>query len=393
MLKTELLISRFDGQKRLIESRRQLSRSWVKGLIAGLYLPIAHILYSAPYVYPDVLGSAASLSSESSRQFLVNSPPGGSDVLGSEDNVSTSAGSQIPSELIGIQLGADSTPVTPTDTRLGGRIWHGNFAPDAISAKRAELAGPDDTSSTRSIYGASYWNSIAFAVDKPMCIDAVKFIAFRNGNPSTLTVSIQEGTLADWTKPSGTDLCSGTIDANGFSTTPGSQQAVSIIGCPVLVPGRYYHAVFKASGGNSTNYVMLRLNSAYVYTIAGRSTGAHYYTSNGGSSWSNDSIAPVEIWGTIPSGGLIYGGCEVHSEVYANPNAQFSIIRRFTNKCGANVTVRECGIYAQFSQYYTGTPPTIACFAICVARDVIAPDIVLANGEILEVEYIPRITV
>jgi len=63
----------------------------------------------------------------------------------------------------------------------------------------------------------------------------------------------------------------------------------------------------------------------------------------------------------------------------------------FTNRSGGAVTVRECGIYAAF-------PDTYGSFvgaggALCICRDIISPDVVVADGETLALTYTPQIAV
>ncbi|MDD5510609.1 MAG: hypothetical protein PHI12_07365 [Dehalococcoidales bacterium] len=87
------------------------------------------------------------------------------------------------------------------------------------------------------------------------------------------------------------------------------------------------------------------------------------------------------------AGTLLYGGCELYGLTFANPNGSFKIRRYFTNKSGGNVTIREVGIY---SPAFISTQEVRS---FCICRDVVSPDVVVADTEILEVEYTVAITV
>jgi hypothetical protein len=73
----------------------------------------------------------------------------------------------------------------------------------------------------------------------------------------------------------------------------------------------------------------------------------------------------------------------------SNPTAEFIIRRLFTNNSGGDVNVAECGIYAGCSW----RPEYGSSFPLCICRDVIAPAITVADGEVLAVTYTPRVTV
>lgn len=84
---------------------------------------------------------------------------------------------------------------------------------------------------------------------------------------------------------------------------------------------------------------------------------------------------------------LMYSGTEVLVPTFTDPNGQMIIRRYFTNQSGGDVTIQEVGIYAP------GWTSTSYYYIFCVARDVVAPAVVVHTTEILEVEYTVQITV
>jgi len=89
----------------------------------------------------------------------------------------------------------------------------------------------------------------------------------------------------------------------------------------------------------------------------------------------------------VGAGTLLYGGCEVANPAFSDPNGEMIIRRFFTNVSGGNVTVEEMGIY----QSVSGASDHIYYF--CIARDVVAPAVVVADTEILMATYTMQITV
>ncbi len=87
------------------------------------------------------------------------------------------------------------------------------------------------------------------------------------------------------------------------------------------------------------------------------------------------------------AGQMQYGGCEFPQlPAFADPNGSFTIRRYFTNISGGGITVEEVGIYA-IGHHSDGA------YIYCVARDVVAPGVAVADTEILEVTYTFQITV
>lgn len=88
----------------------------------------------------------------------------------------------------------------------------------------------------------------------------------------------------------------------------------------------------------------------------------------------------------IGAGQLLHGGCEIFGLSFVNPNGQFSIVRLFRNLSGGSITVNEVGIYA------VGDIAVSSCYVFCIARDLTG-GIAVAHTELLEVTYVPQITV
>jgi len=91
------------------------------------------------------------------------------------------------------------------------------------------------------------------------------------------------------------------------------------------------------------------------------------------------------------AGQLEYGGCELIGIAFSDPDGEFTIRRYFTNASGGSITVNEVGIHAVGSDGTTGV--NAGAWSFLVARDVVAPGVAVANGEILRVTYVPQITV
>lgn len=87
------------------------------------------------------------------------------------------------------------------------------------------------------------------------------------------------------------------------------------------------------------------------------------------------------------AGQLEYGGCELLSIAFADPNGEFTIRRYFTNNSGGGITVEEVGIYSVGTDY-----DDYLVWPFLIARDLTG-GVVVANTEILRATYVPQITV
>lgn len=83
---------------------------------------------------------------------------------------------------------------------------------------------------------------------------------------------------------------------------------------------------------------------------------------------------------------MVYGGEEIEPIVVSAPSASFLIRRYFNNKSGGGITVAEVGIYV---------PGVTAggTYSIMIARDVLGAPVVVADTELLRVQYTISVTV
>lgn len=84
---------------------------------------------------------------------------------------------------------------------------------------------------------------------------------------------------------------------------------------------------------------------------------------------------------------LEYGGCELLSIAFANPNGSFNIRRYLTNNSGGAITINELGIYA------VGCVGNYQSYTFCITRDLVSPGVAVANTELLRATYTVQITV
>jgi len=153
----------------------------------------------------------------------------------------------------------------------------------------------DSATSWRSL-GGTFWGSQTFTIGtvgrnasfKVRCV-IVKI--FRSGSPGDLIYGIR-AVDADG-KPTGDDLCSGTIDGNDLSTSP-SWVKLAMSSSAILRANTKYALVMRAPDGSGLNYVGWRTNvSTPTYT-----GGSAVYSDNSGSSWTIMAYDLMfEIWG------------------------------------------------------------------------------------------------
>ncbi|MBA7564255.1 hypothetical protein ES708_05917 [subsurface metagenome] len=89
-------------------------------------------------------------------------------------------------------------------------------------------------------------------------------------------------------------------------------------------------------------------------------------------------------------GQLEYGGCELLSMAFVDPDGEFTIRRYFTNNSGGGITVEEVGIYAAAAEYFAGAAG--GSWPFCIARDLTG-GVAVANTELLRATYVLQITV
>lgn len=126
--------------------------------------------------------------------------------------------------------------------------------------------------------------------------------------------------------------------------------------------------------------------NCYSTPQKGEDIGIVVGTGGGGPATSDDKLATKILHGET-AGKLLYGGTELYGLAFVGANGQFTIRRYFTNVLGGDIEVTEVGLY---SPGFSTTAKS--CYLFCIARDVFAHIHVL-NTEILEVTYVPNITV
>jgi hypothetical protein len=131
-------------------------------------------------------------------------------------------------------------------------------------------------------YG-TLWDSQTFTPSVTHTITSVKLKQYRTGSPGTMTVSIRATSSH---KPTGADLCSGTIDGNGFPTSLGTAvyQEITLGAGTLLTADIEYAIVIRCPDGNTTNRLNTRGSGSDAY--AG---GQRNYSSNSGSSWTAET--------------------------------------------------------------------------------------------------------
>jgi len=133
----KLILERLDKEGKLLERMEHPSKSFTKGFIELLYVAHAQVLASAPYSMTDIGAVVGSVDSEASYtntygsrgtkgNLMIGSAPGHSQVIVSSGYEWVAPYYKgLKGEHIGIQVGAGTTAVTPTDTALATRIAHG----------------------------------------------------------------------------------------------------------------------------------------------------------------------------------------------------------------------------------------------------------------------------
>jgi hypothetical protein len=393
-MKTLLTLTKINKQDRIIETRKQPVRSFTRNLMELLYIAHARIQSAAPRTIYDITGGIRNIDVQSPSggigyrrlkpNLLVASPGGkGQVVVGQayqDGNTTFTADPQLgmvmPGELIGIQIGSSNTPVTPTDYRLAGRIPHGRRAPVSVPSRQdASLTDDNDQQSLGNWYGTFYYPRHQFDVT------SIKLPLYRSGSPGLVTMEAKNSIAAN---EHYTILATTTTDGNTLPTSGTYEWREFILPGPVtLLPGVPYYIWCR----QAANHVYLR---------------RHYFTGTPrgyfnlkkprfGDTGGNDNVTTlIDLYGTSPRA-IEYGACDISGLTVANPIAEFEIRRLFANRSGGEITVRECGIYAAFPDTYSGFPG--AGGALCICRDVIDPEVIVEDGEVLAVTYTPQITV
>ncbi len=378
MLKADIILERFSEKGRRLEHRKQRSRSWTRNFLGMLYVAHAHLAGGEPYSQPDIYGNGRQMDREERGVPLLVASPGGLSVITSLTDYDEDA--NISGDLVGIQIGEGTTPAAPTDYALESRIPHGEHIPETVD-RRGEYYLTQTTPADREVYGSS-WYALEFQPVWPHELWTVRLKFYREGLPGTVAISIRSSLT-------GGDLATETFDGNLLTTDPGGEwKDINFTTKVPLSAWSTYYVVMRATGGDSNNSLHVICDEDEVYE-----GGRNHYSSNSGGSWNYHSgsgyswCCLFEELGRNLDKGIIYGGCEIYGLSFAHPNGEFRIRRNFHNASGANWTINEVGMHA------FGTHTSEQGWAYLIARDILSPAIVVADGEILRVTYIPQITV
>lgn len=395
MLTAKLILERLDKEGRLLERREQLCRSFTKGFLELLYIAHAQITSASPYSMTDIDGNARDIDGYTidrclKGNLMIGSSPGASQVVvwagGRATGTTGLEKVVIAGEKLGIQVGRGDTAVTPTDTKLEDRIWHGRKGIDASPVLYTGYNIGDNEDGHHTIY-PDYQEGQSFMVHVPLHITSVKLKVFRVGSPGNITVAIQKGD-ADG-EPDGVDLGTKAVNCDAISdASPGEWVTWTFASSIAIEPWTTYCIVVR-DGVDYSNCIKWRNDgSSPIYQ-----RGKLLYSSNAGASWSS-SIADdymFEVWGQVEAEQIEYGGCELVGITFSDPNGEFTIRRYFTNASGSSITVNEVGIHAAGTKYNLSSIGET--WAFLIAHDIVSPGIAVADTQLLRVTYVPQITV
>ena len=169
----------------------------------------------------------------------------------------------------------------------------GKFSPEKF-----EWYITGDSPTTFKKINGGYWAVQTFTVGTTglsAALEVRKAIAkiFRDGNPGNLAYSIRSVDASG--KPTGSDLCSGSINGNNLSTSPAWVEIEFSSPFAILQPNTKYALVLRAPSGDGLNYIGWRENvTSPTYT-----GGSAVDSDNSGSTWyvftAYDRM--FEIWG------------------------------------------------------------------------------------------------
>lgn len=134
--------------------------------------------------------------------------------------------------------------------------------------------------STAGFYGVT-WEAMTFTPSTTYTITSIKVLIYRTGSPGTLTARIR-ATSSD--KPTGADLCSGTIDGDSITTsTAGDWYEITLGAGTSLTSATKYSIILDCSSGDSSNKITWRVDaSSPTYT-----GGNLCESGNSGSTWAS----------------------------------------------------------------------------------------------------------
>lgn len=378
MLTADIILERFNNKGRRMQRRRQPSRSWTRNFLGMLYVAHAHLAGGEPYSQLDIYGNDRQMDMEERGVPLLVASPGGLSAVTSLTDWDEDA--NISGDLVGIQVGEGTTPVTPADYALESRIPHSEHVPD-VANLRGEYYLTQVTPGEREFYGTS-WYALEFQPVWPHELWRLRLKFYREGSPGTVTVSIRSSLT-------GADLATETLDGDLLTTDPaGEWKDIDFSTKLPLSAWTTYYVIMRATGGDVTNSIHVICDEDEVYD-----GGRNHYSTNSGVNWTSHQgsgyayCCLFEEFGRNLDKGILYGGCEIYGLSFTHPDGEFRIRRNFHNVSGSSWTINEVGIYA------FGTHTSEQGWSYLIARDIVSPSVVVADGEVLRVTYVPQITV
>lgn len=132
------------------------------------------------------------------------------------------------------------------------------------------------------VYGVNWYGQTFTISPQSHSIIDVRFLVYRVGTPSTLTVSIRA--LSDNGFPIGDDLTSGILDGDALTnSTSGSWYGATLTETS-LEYDEQYAICFRAEAGDASNYIAIREDSTGAY-----SGGQAIDSVSGGITWTADT--------------------------------------------------------------------------------------------------------
>ncbi len=420
-LLTTIELARYKTERglpvKLLERRRQPSRSFVRGFIDQLYVCFARIPYTSPYqAAKDIDGTLVDMSSHEFSSYntggicnnLRHSAPGGEGLVFPYP-VSTAgltylyqAVSGVQGCDLGIQVGTDNTAATPSDVRLVSRIGHGTRGADGAALVLEEYDAGDDASND--INAAVTWLAQGFIPKQTFQCSSVLIKIYKAGAPGDLTVRIRGSynTATSTYDPSGAycdDLATGTIAEGDIpAASPGAQTECTFAAPVTLYAGHKYFIVINSPGAGGANHVYWRYDNTsptFQYDPSPSLAGKYCYrgtSGNSGATWtlSQDTCHLFQAKGQSV-GDFIHGGTEIRAVAVAAPSASFVIQKYFYNGSGGAISVNEVGLHGL--AYHDNSTNIHKGRCLLTARDALGAPVAVADTELLVVTYTPSITV
>ncbi len=413
MIRTLLTVKHFSHEGQLLHKHQDWSKSFLKHFIEGLYLSHAQIAGATPYIATDgdVPGSLTRLvdgyqSPSAGAPYIypkvnlrVVGPGGGGGLYAPNGGEGAGApgfpavlqGTFLPGYNIGIVVGRNNTAVTPTDATLVDRVAHGRNGLVAVAASIDSVLVGDTTDSSYAVNNALI--GFIYIPKRSFTLTRADFKVFRSGNPGNVTANVAciggltASAAAVDTAPIGT---SDVVDANLWGNVSPGAWVTFTFSTPVKLKAGFAYFIYifpcQVSAGNRVNVRTIAVTPAVGRQIYGTAAASGGAISTGNFQWLYD------LWGTAGAE-MEHGATDIYGYSVVNPNASFIMRRIFMNNSGEAITVQEAGIYIPLAHYITGLGGfDFNAFVFCAARDIFA-GIAVANGESLEVDYTPSITV